>query len=133
MATFKQLDPQDIKTTKSTLNQLIDIAGEDISGSSVNTRRKYVHWASSSYSYLAATAYATADITSSLWQTVYDQDYTVATANPLFDVIHGHGFGQADHGRFGCAVDKAIGSANNRGTGGGHIDNRAAPTFQHTR
>ena len=89
MATFKQLDPQDIKTTKSTLNQLIDIAGEDISGSSVNTRRKYVHWASSSYSYLAATAYATADITSSLWQTVYDQDYTVATANPLFDVTVG--------------------------------------------
>jgi len=89
MATFKQLDPQDIKTTKSTLNQLIDIAGEDISGSAVSTRRKYVHWASGSYSYLAAETYATTDITSSLWQTVYDQDYTVATANPLFDVTMG--------------------------------------------
>jgi hypothetical protein len=90
MATFKQLDPQDIKTTKSTLNQLIDISGEDISGSAVNTRRKYVHWASGSYSYKSDwNTYTTSDITSSLWQTIYDQDYTVATANPLFDATVG--------------------------------------------
>lgn len=89
-ATFKQLDPQDIKTTKSTLNQLIDIAGEDISGSAVNTRRKYIHWASGSHSYKSDwETYATSDVTSSLWQTIYDQDFTVATANPLFDATVG--------------------------------------------
>jgi len=89
-ATFKQLDPQDIKTTKSTLNQLIDIAGEDISGSAGSSRRKYIHWASGSYSYKSNwTTWATSDITSSLWQTVYDQNFTVATANPLFDATVG--------------------------------------------
>lgn len=83
MATFKEFDPQDVQQTKSTLTQLIDIAGEDVSGSALNTRRTYRHFASASY---CGSSYA---VTSSLWQTVYDQDYTIATANPLFDATVG--------------------------------------------
>ena len=39
MATFKRISSADIKTTRSTLNQLIDFIESDISGST--TRKKY--------------------------------------------------------------------------------------------
>ena len=39
MATFKTISADDIQTTTSTLNQLVDVIQEDISGSS--TRKKY--------------------------------------------------------------------------------------------
>lgn len=78
MATFKELSPQDIKTSKSTLNQLIDIVQEDISGS--NSRRAYE---------VFVTGGVGPGVTSSLFQTVYDQNFSLQTANPLFDITIG--------------------------------------------
>ena len=39
MATYKEISDSDIQTTKSFLNQLVDVIQEDISGSS--TRKTY--------------------------------------------------------------------------------------------
>ena len=75
MATFKEFSPQDIKTTRSSLEQIVDILQNDISGST--TRRK---------SQLFVTGGIGPGITSSLFQTVYDQDFTLQTANPMLDV-----------------------------------------------
>ena len=36
---FKRISPEDIKVTRSVLNQLVDVVQEDVSGSS--TRRAY--------------------------------------------------------------------------------------------
>ena len=78
MATFHELAPGDITTARSFLNQLIDVLQEDISGST--SRRKYQHF---------VTGGVGPGITSSLFQTVYDQDFTLQTANPVFDVTVG--------------------------------------------
>jgi hypothetical protein len=78
MATFHELAPGDIKTARSFLNQLIDVLQEDISGSS--SRRKYQHF---------VTGGVGPGVTSSLFQTVYDQDFTLQTANAVFDVTFG--------------------------------------------
>ena len=75
MATYKELSSTDIKTSRSVLNQLVDIIQEDISGSS--TRKKYQ---------VFVTGGVGPGVTSSLFQTVYDQNYTLQTANPIFDV-----------------------------------------------
>lgn len=79
MATFKTISSADIKTTRSNLNQLIDFVEEDISGSS--TRKTYQVFVTGT----------TADIgvTSSLYQTVYDQNFQLQTANELFDMTVG--------------------------------------------
>ena len=78
MATYKELSTSDIKTTRSTLNQLCDIVQEDISGSSTRT---------------ANVTFVTGGIgpgvSSSLFQTVYDQDSSLQTANALFDFTVG--------------------------------------------
>lgn len=76
--TFQALGTSDIKTARSFLNQLIDVLQEDISGSS--SRRKYQHF---------VTGGVGPGVTSSLFQTVYDQDFTLQTANPVFDVTVG--------------------------------------------
>jgi hypothetical protein len=60
------------------LNQLIDIIQEDISGSA--TRRKYQ---------VFVTGGVGPGVTSSLFQTVYDQDFSLQTANPIFDMSVG--------------------------------------------
>lgn len=78
MATFKEILPSDIKTARSFLNQLIDVLQEDISGSS--SRRKYQ---------VFVTGGVGPGITSSLYQTVYDQDFTLQTANSIFDMTVG--------------------------------------------
>jgi len=78
MATYHELAPGDIKTARSFLNQLIDVLQEDISGSV--SRRKYQHF---------VTGGIGPGVTSSLFQTVYDQDFTLQTANPVFDVTVG--------------------------------------------
>ena len=78
MATFKEISDSDIKTTRSFLNQLVDIIQEDISGS--NTRKKYQ---------VFVTGGVGPGVTSSLFQTVYDQDFTLQTANPIFDLTVG--------------------------------------------
>jgi len=78
MPLFKQFDAADIKTARSFLNQLIDVLEESVSGSS--NRRSYQHF---------VTGGIGLGVTSSLYQTVYDQDFTLQTANPIFDVTVG--------------------------------------------
>jgi hypothetical protein len=78
MATYHELAPGDIKTARSFLNQLIDVLQEDISGST--SRRKYQHF---------VTGGVGPGVTSSLFQTVYDQDFTLQTANSVFDLTVG--------------------------------------------
>lgn len=80
MSTYKEISPsRDIKVRRSYLNQLIDFVEEDISGS--NSRKKYEVFTTGTI--------AGSSLTSSLFQTVYDQDYTLQTANPMFDLTVG--------------------------------------------
>lgn len=78
MAVFKELTQADIRSAKSFLNQLIDVVEEDISGSA--TRRKFLSF---------VTGGIGPGVTSSLFQTVYDQDFTLQTANEVFDMTVG--------------------------------------------
>ena len=78
MATKKEIKDSDKKTTRSFLNQLIDVLQEDISSSV--SRRKYQ---------VFVTGGVGPGVTSSLFQTVYDQDFTLQTANPIFDITVG--------------------------------------------
>lgn len=78
MATFKEISAADVKTSRSVLNQLVDVIQEDISGSA--TRKSYQQF---------VTGGVGPGVTSSLYQTVYDQDFTLQTANPLFDMTVG--------------------------------------------
>ncbi len=78
MATFKTISSADIKSTRSFLNQLVDFVENDISGSA--TRRKYK---------VFVTGGIGPGVTSSLFHTIYDQDYQLQTANPLFDITLG--------------------------------------------
>jgi len=78
MATFKELSAQDIKTTRSFLNQLVDVIQEDISGSA--SRKKYE---------VFVTGGVGPGVTSSIFQTVFDQDFSLQTANPVFDMTVG--------------------------------------------
>jgi hypothetical protein len=78
----------DIKNTSSNVSQLIDILGIDISskndqGNPINTRRSYEVWMSGS------TGDSTSIVKSSLYQTVYDQDFTLQTSNELLDITVG--------------------------------------------
>jgi len=76
--TFKQLSSRDISTTKSFLNQLVDVIQEDISGST--TRKKYQVY---------VTGGVGPGVTSSLFQTIFDQDFTLQTANSVLDLTVG--------------------------------------------
>jgi hypothetical protein len=78
MGVYKSLEPADVKSVRSQINQLVDIIQEDISGSS--TRRKYE---------VFVTGGIGPGVTSSLYQTVYDQDFTLQTANPILDFTIG--------------------------------------------
>jgi hypothetical protein len=78
MATYKDISPADIKSSRSALNQLVDMIQEDVSGST--TRRSYQ---------VFVTGSGATSVTASLFQTVYDQDYTLQTANPMFDMSVG--------------------------------------------
>jgi len=78
MATFKTITADDIQTTTSTLNQLVDVIQEDVSGSS--TRKKYQ---------VFVTGGIGPGVTSSLFQTVYDQDFTLQTSNAVMDMTMG--------------------------------------------
>jgi len=75
---FKRISPEDIKVTRSVLNQLVDVIQEDVSGSS--TRRAYQ---------VFVTGGVGPGVTSSLFQTVYDQDFTLQTSNPMLDMTVG--------------------------------------------
>lgn len=78
MAIFKEILPSDVKTSRSFLNQLIDVLQEDVSGST--SRRKYQ---------VFVTGGVGPGVTSSMFQTVYDQDFTLQTSNPVFDATVG--------------------------------------------
>ena len=78
MATYKALSSADVKNSRSVLNQLIDIIQEDVSGSA--TRKKYQ---------VFVTGGVGPGVTSSLFQTIYDQDFSLQTANPVFDITVG--------------------------------------------
>lgn len=78
MPIFKEILPSDVKTTRTFLNQLIDVLQEDVSASV--SRRKYQ---------VFVTGGVGPGVTSSLFQTVYDQDFTLQTANPIFDITFG--------------------------------------------
>lgn len=82
MATYKEFASEDVKSSRSFLNQLVDIVNEDISGSS--TRKRYQ---------VFVTGGVGPGVTSSLWQTVFDQDFSLQTANPIFDVTFGFSSG----------------------------------------
>lgn len=75
---FKDFNADTKKTVQSNLNQVIDIIQEDISGSA--TRRKYQTF---------VTGGVGPGVTSSLYQTIYDQDFTLQTANPVMDMTVG--------------------------------------------
>ena len=78
MATFKTITAEDIQTSTSVLNQLVDVLQNDISGSS--SRKKFQVY---------VTGGIGPGVTSSLFQTVYDQDFSLQTANPVFDMTIG--------------------------------------------
>jgi len=78
LAVFKSLIGNDITQTTSVLNQLVDIVREDISGS--NSRKSYEVFVTSSVG---------PGVTSSLYQTIFDQDFSLQTANSLFDMTFG--------------------------------------------
>lgn len=78
MPVYKGIGPNDIKTTRSYLNQLVDVVQETISGSS--SRKSYE---------VFVTGSGAASLTSSIFQTVFDQDFTLATANEMFDMTIG--------------------------------------------
>lgn len=75
---LKTINASDRVTRKSVLNQLVDIIQEDVSGSA--SRRSYQ---------VFVTGGVGPGVTSSLFQTVYDQDYTLQTANSMFDMTVG--------------------------------------------
>jgi len=79
MAIYKEFQNEDIQTGRSYLNQIVDIVSTDISSS--QTRRKYEVWVTGSS--------GSPGVTSSLFQTIYDQDFTLQTANPIFDMTFG--------------------------------------------
>jgi hypothetical protein len=79
MSTFVEFENADIKTDRDFLEQLTDILQNDISGSA--TRRKSQLWITES-----ATG---PGVTSSLYQTVFDQDFTLQTANAYMDITFG--------------------------------------------
>ena len=77
----KNLTAQNKRTTVSALNQLIDVVSQDVSSSDTSsTRRKYQ---------VFVTGGVGPGVTSSLFQTVFDQDFSLQTANPMFDITVG--------------------------------------------
>lgn len=96
MPTFKEINASDIKTSRSVLNQLVDVIQNDISGS--NTRRSYQ---------VFVTGGIGPGVTSSLFQTVYDQDFTLQTANSVFDITVGIFSGSATVAGSSTGADSA--------------------------
>jgi len=78
MSVYKELLPSDIKSTRSFLSQLLDVLQEDISGSF--SRRKFQTF---------ITGGLGPGVTSSVYQTVYDQSFALPTANAIFDMSVG--------------------------------------------
>jgi hypothetical protein len=78
---YKTINPNDVRVTTSFLNQLVDVVAQDVSSSaSASTRRQYQ---------VFVTGGVGPGVTSSLFQTVYDQDFSLQTSNPMFDMTIG--------------------------------------------
>ena len=78
MAIFSEFNSSDVVTEKDAAEQIVDILQVDISSSV--SRKQYQHWVSGGVG---------PGVTSSLWLTVFDQDFTLQTANPFFDMTVG--------------------------------------------
>lgn len=78
MAQFKELRPTDVSTSKLTNLQILSIPRSVISGST--NRRKYAAF---------MTGGVGPGVTSSLFQTIHDQDWRLSSANPVFDMTVG--------------------------------------------
>lgn len=86
---FVSIDESNITTSKTSVQQLIDIVQADISSDAGSaTRKKYQVFVSGGTNL--------ASITSSLYQTVFDQDFTLGTSNPLFDITIGSYLNSSD-------------------------------------
>jgi hypothetical protein len=96
MPTFKEITAADIKTSKSVLNQLVDVIQNDVSGTT--TRKPYQ---------VFVTGGLGPGVTSSLFQTVFDQDYTLQTANEVLDLTVGIFSGSATVASCSTGVDSA--------------------------
>ena len=97
MATYSQLNPaRDIKTSRSYLNQLVDIIQFNISGSQY-TKSTIVF----------VTGGVGPGVSSSLFQTCYDQDYTLQTANAVLDMTIGCFSGSSVVSGLNPAVDSS--------------------------
>ncbi len=78
---FISIDESNKNTSKSSIQQLVDIVQSDIASIDSTTRKSYEVFVSGGINLHP--------ITSSLYQTVHDQDFTLGTANPLFDITVG--------------------------------------------
>lgn len=79
MPIFQEIANSDFTSGADGLDMIIDFIESDISSSS--SRRKYQHYITG--------ALSSSGVTSSLYQTVYDQDFTLPTANATFDITFG--------------------------------------------
>ena len=78
---FVTIDDSNKQSDKTSVQQLVDIVQSDIASVSENTRKSYEVFTSGGIDL--------ATITSSMYQTVYDQDFSLGTSNPLFDITVG--------------------------------------------
>ena len=78
MATYKELLATDIKTVPSYLTSIADVIQQNIAGST--SRRKYQNF---------VTGGVGPGVTSSLYQSVYDSDFTSQNSNALLDMTIG--------------------------------------------
>jgi hypothetical protein len=72
MSTFKDISEDNVRVSVSELNQVIDVIGDFISGTSNNSIQKFNQLG-----------------TSGTFQTVYDQNITSITANKVLDITYG--------------------------------------------
>ena len=96
MSTFKEITAADIRASTTTLTQLVDVVGADISGS--ENRKKYQ---------VFVTGGIGPGVTSSLFQTAHDQDFTLATSNAMLDMTVGLFSGSATVAEASTGVDSA--------------------------
>jgi len=78
---FITIDQSNINTSKTSVQQLVDVVQSDIASVSSNTRKSYEVFTSGGVDQQT--------FTSSLFQTVHDQEFNLGTSNPLFDVTIG--------------------------------------------
>jgi hypothetical protein len=81
MSSYKDLTANDIKTTTTFLNQLVNVVSQDVSSSDASSTRKRYQ--------VFVTGGVGPGVTSSLFHTVFDQDFSLQTSNAIFDITVG--------------------------------------------